>query len=82
MTYIHDSSIIAPSVEISDDVYIGPNCTIGFPTYKYRKDNLAIKKCKPVIIGKGSNIMGNSVICEGTVIGEKCILDYHSYITL
>ena len=80
MNNIHNSSVIAKSVQLGENVYIGPNCIIGYPD---RKSNSLIQPASEyskVIIGDNCKIFGNSVICEGAELGNGCTLDYFSYI--
>ena len=62
--YIHPSAMIHEKVVIENNVYIGPNCTIGFPA--------EVKATFPtsdfsVIISQGAVITGNVTIDAGTV---------------
>ncbi len=58
MKGIQQPSFIHPTVEISDDVYVGAFCYIG----------------QGVKIGKNTKIFPNSFIGDNAVIGENCIL--------
>ena len=79
---IHPSSIISDNVTIGNGVYIGPNCTIGFPNYNTKNEELLTvdKSLNKVVISDNCKIMGNAVICQGSLIGENNRIDYHSYI--
>lgn len=74
-TYIHPSAIIHENVVIEDDVYIGPNCIIGFPP-----EDKGIFPNTPysVHICSGVQITGNVTIDAGTIrdtyIGSNCFL--------
>lgn len=78
-TSVHESSVIADNVVLGENVYIGPNCTLGFLGYQI-KEKTEKNDFKPLEIGDGTIIHGNTVICQGTRIGKECRLDYHSYI--
>lgn len=73
--YIHPTAIIQENVIIEDDVYIGPNCIIGFPPEdKSVFPNILFT----VHIGSGTKITGSVTIDAGTVrntyIGSNCFL--------
>lgn len=72
---IHPSAIIAENVIIEDDVYIGPNCIIGFPA----EDKKTFPRAPfGVRICSGTKITGNVTIDAGTVrdthVGRNCFL--------
>ncbi len=77
--HVHESAVIADNVVLGKNVYIGPNCTLGFLGYQI-KEKSKKNKFKPLEIGDGTIVHGNTVICQGTLIGKECRLDYHSYI--
>ena len=74
---IHPSAVLSPNVCLGENVTIGPNCSIGFPGFQFHEGYDAATN---TLIGDGTVIMGNSVICIGSAIGNNCRLDYHSYI--
>lgn len=79
---IHPSAIIDDKVIIGNDVYIGPNCTIGFPA-EY-KQNFGKETGFSVIIEDGAIITGNVTIDAGSVrhtfIGKGCFIMKSAYI--
>ena len=72
---IHSSAIIAENVIIEDNVYIGPNCIIGFPA---EDKNTFPSTPFGVRICSGTKITGNVTIDAGTVrdthVGRNCFL--------
>lgn len=76
-TFIHKSAVIADNCIIGKDVYIGPNCTLGFPGYQIKEKKTV---SRPLEIGDKTIIYGNTVICQGTRIGRECRFDYHSFV--
>jgi UDP-2-acetamido-3-amino-2,3-dideoxy-glucuronate N-acetyltransferase len=77
VNFIHPSAVLSRYTEVGENVLIGPNCSIGFPGFQfYQQEDEPLD----TIIGNGTIIMGNSVICAGARIGDNCRLDYHSYI--
>ena len=77
MQYIHPSAILTKHVKLGSGVFIGPNCSIGFPGFQfYQREDESIE----TVIGDNSIIMGNSVVCLGSKIGANSRLDYHSYV--
>ena len=61
---IHPSAIIAENVIIEDNVYIGPNCIIGFPA---EDKNTFPSTFFSVRICSGTKITGNVTIDAGTI---------------
>ncbi len=55
---IHSTAIIAPDVEIDEEIYIGPFCII--------RDGVCIKK--------GTKLISNVIIEGNTEIGENCVI--------
>ena len=80
--HIHPSAVIDDKVIIGNDVYIGPNCTIGFPA-EYKKD-FGRDTGFTVVIEDGAVITGNVTIDAGTVrhtrIGKGCFIMKSAYI--
>ena len=78
---IHPSAVIADNVIIEDDVYIGPNCIIGYPP-----EDISVFPQAPytVHIGSGTKITGGVTIDAGTVrntyIGNDCFLMKGAYV--
>lgn len=72
---IHPSAVIAEDVIIEDNVYIGPNCIIGFPA---EDRNMFPNTPFSVHICSGTIITGNVTIDAGTIkttyIGNDCFL--------
>jgi len=82
MINIHSSSVICKNAKIGNNVYIGPNCIIGFGNYHTDLSFLLNHEqiFQEVFIGDNTKIMGNAIICQGTIIGNNNRVDYHSYI--
>ena len=79
-------------VNIGDNVFFGPNCTIATPMHpfkwqernvKYRADGKAYydEYGKPVTIGSNCWIASNVVITGGVHIGEGCVIGAGSVVT-
>ena len=79
MNKIHNGVILSKFVELGENIYIGPNCTIGLPGYQHSGKKL-YNLSKRTYIEDNTVILGNSVICRGTKIGKNCRLDYHSFV--
>ncbi len=79
MNKIQSGVILSKHVELDENVYIGPNCIIGFHGYQHHNRKLTALGRK-TFIGSNTVILGNSVICQGTKIGQNCRLDYHSFV--
>lgn len=79
--YIHPTAVIDENVVIEDDVYIGPNCIIGFPA---EDKNTFPEQPYSVRICSGTKITGNVTIDAGTVrdtyIGHNCFLMKGSHV--
>lgn len=79
---IHPTAVIDDRVIVGDNVYIGPNCTIGFPA-EYKKD-FGKETGFTVVIEDGAVITGNVTIDAGTVrhtrIGKNCFIMKSGYI--
>lgn len=79
-------------VNIGDNVYFGPNCTIATPVHpfrwqernmKYKADGSAYddEYGKPITIGPNCWIASNVVIAAGVTIGEGCVIGAGSIVT-
>lgn len=63
-TYIHPTAVIHEKVTIEDDVYIGPNCIIGFPP----EDKHFFPDAPfSVHIATGAKLTGNVTVDAGTI---------------
>lgn len=79
-------------VNIGDNVFFGPNCTIATPMHPFLPQERNIK-CKedgtlyddeygkPVTIGSNCWIASNVVITAGVTIGEGCVIGAGSVVT-
>ena len=79
--HIHPSAVIHEGVIIEDDVYIGPNCIIGYPP----EDKSVFPETPYTVhIASGTKITGNVTIDAGTVrntyIGNDCFLMKGAYV--
>lgn len=79
-------------VNIGDNVFFGPNCTIATPMHPLLPQERAIKQKadgsfyddeygKPVSIGNDCWIASNVVITAGVTIGEGCVIGAGSVVT-
>lgn len=79
-------------VNIGDNVFFGPNCTIATPVHPFRwqERNMKAKPDgsayddeygKPVTIGSNCWIACNVVIAGGVIIGEGCVIGAGSVVT-
>lgn len=79
-------------VNIGDNVYFGPSCTIATPVHPFRwqERNIKYKENgtayddeygKPVKIGSNCWIASNVVITGGVTIGEGCVIGAGSVVT-
>ncbi len=79
-------------VNIGDDVFFGPNCTIATPLhpFKWQERNIKFKSDgtayddeygKPVTIGSNCWIASNVVITGGVTIGDGCVIGAGSIVT-
>ena len=79
-------------VNIGDDVFFGPNCTIATPLHPFRwqERNIKFKSDgtayddeygKPVTIGSNCWIASNVVITGGVTIGDGCVIGAGSIVT-
>jgi len=80
----HNCVIIdAAPVTFGDDVMLGPNCGIYTSGHSLdpekRKNRVAY--ARPIIIGNGVWIGGNSVILAGVTIGENTVIGAGSVVT-
>lgn len=79
-------------VNIGDDVFFGPNCTIATPVHPFRwqERNIKFKEDgtpyddeygKPITIHSNCWIASNVVITGGVTIGEGCVIGAGSVVT-
>lgn len=79
-------------VNIGDNVFFGPNCTIATPVHPFRwqERNVKVKPDgtwyddeygKPITIGSNCWIASNVVIAAGVTIGEGCVIGAGSVVT-
>lgn len=79
-------------VEIGDDVFFGPNCSIVTPVHpllneqrrQKQKDDGALyttEYAKPVRIGSGTWLASNVTVCGGVTIGKDCVIGAGSVVT-
>ncbi|MFW5879762.1 MAG: DapH/DapD/GlmU-related protein [bacterium] len=66
---VGQGATIYDNVEIGENSFIGPYCIIGEPTAPYYK-NPQTHTFKKTIIGKNTIMRSNSIIYEGTKIGD------------
>ena len=80
------------SVEIGDDVFIGPNVSLLTPVHplrwQQRNANLkpdgtvhSLEYAKPIKIGNNCWIAGNVTVIGGVTIGEGCVIGAGSVVT-
>ena len=75
-TFIHPTALVYPNVEFGDNVYVGPYCIVGEPTFGYYK-NAENHEFKKTIIGSNAILRANSIIYEGCQIGENFQTGHH-----
>lgn len=79
-------------INIGDNVYFGPNCTLATPLhplnhldrrYKTKEDGSSydLEYGKPITIGNDCWIASNVVICAGVTIGDNCVIGAGSVVT-
>lgn len=79
-------------VNIGDNVFFGPNCTVATPLHPFRwqERNMKVKPDgspyddeygKPITIGSNCWIASNVVITGGVTIGEGCVIGAGSVVT-
>lgn len=77
-------SIIAQDALVHESAYIGDGCVIGKPSFQSKEiscDQLhSDMQFGATQIGMNSRVFCFSVICSGTVLGQGCRVDYHSFI--
>lgn len=79
-------------VEIGDDVFFGPNCSVVTPVHpllnEQRKQKVktdgtlyTTEYAKPIKIGSGTWLASNVTVCGGVSIGENCVIGAGSVVT-
>ena len=79
-------------VEISDDVFIGPNVSLLTPVHplRFQQRNARVKAdgtvfdyeyAKPIKIGKNCWLAGNVTVIGGVTIGDGCVIGAGSVVT-
>lgn len=81
--HIDPTSIIRDNVSFDREVYVGPYCDVGGPGYQHGSwvsSDFVSPELRGLIIGRGARILGSSVICMGTSVGENLRCDHNSYV--
>ncbi len=79
-------------VALGDDVFIGPNCTMGTPIHPFltverkmyfKEDGTMynLEYAKSIVIGSGTWLASNTTICGGVKIGKDCVIGAGSVVT-
>lgn len=79
-------------VNIGDNVFFGPNCTIATPVHPFMWQERNMKKKadgslyddeygKPITIGSNCWLASNVVVAAGVTIGEGCVIGAGSVVT-
>lgn len=79
-------------VNIGDDVFFGPNCTIATPIHpllneerklRFKEDGTPydLEYAAPINIGSGCWIASNVTVCGGVTIGKNCVIGAGSVVT-
>lgn len=79
-------------VDIGDDVFIGPNCTIATPVHpllseeRKAKDKVGggtydLEYAKPIILQDGVWLASNVIVCGGVTIGKNSVIGAGSVVT-
>lgn len=79
----HESSLVYPEVQFAGSAFIGPHCSIGgfcFQHAEWSPEDFAAAERRVTRVGADARIMGNSVVCCGTTIGQRLRVDYHCLI--
>lgn len=83
-SYIHPTAVVASNVELGQDVYIGPFCTIGLPDYQSVRGLTAMEvsnlSSHTTKIGDGARIFQGACISTGVSVGKRFRADAYSYI--
>ena len=74
--FVHPTAIIYPNVVLHDNVYVGPYCIIGEPTASYYKDR-DNHQFMVTEIGENSVLRSNTIIYEGSKIGNNFQCGHH-----
>ena len=79
-------------VTVGDDVFIGPNCSLGTPVHplRWQDRNVRFKEdgtpfdyeyAKPIEIGSNCWLASNVTVCGGVKIGSGCVIGAGSVVT-
>ena len=79
-------------INIGDNVYFGPNCTLATALHSLDPDERRMKEKpdgsiydleygKPITIGNDCWIASNVVVCAGVTIGDGCVIGAGSVVT-
>ena len=79
-------------VDVGDDVFIGPNCTLATPVHpmlseerkaKMKEDGTKydLEYAKPIVLKNGVWLASNVVVCGGVTIGENSVIGAGSVVT-
>ena len=79
-------------VTIGNDVFIGPNCTLGAPVHpllneerksRYKEDGTKydLEYAKPIVIKDGVWLASGVIVCGGVTIGKESVIGAGSVVT-
>ena len=79
-------------VTIGNDVFIGPNCTLGAPIHpllnrerkaRYKEDGTKydLEYAKPIVIKDGVWLASGVIVCGGVTIGKESVIGAGSVVT-
>lgn len=77
------TSIIYPQVAFVGPAFIGPYCVIGGFCFQHADWSARdfVERTPPLTkIGREARLLGHSVVCSGTTIGERLRGDYHCFV--
>jgi len=79
-------------VEIGDDVFFGPNCSLMTPVHPLLPEERNMKRAadgsvyddeyaKPIVIGSGCWFASGVIVCGGVKVGKGCVIGAGSVVT-
>lgn len=82
---IDNKAVLLGTCEISERVFIGPFCVIGFPSTMESVDEAFFSADLCTLsggstIGAGTTLLSHVVVGEKTIIGENVWCDHHTFI--
>jgi maltose O-acetyltransferase len=71
------------SIDIGDDVQIGPNVQLLTPTHPIEPEprRAKVEGAKPIVIGNNVWLGGGAIVCPGVTIGENTVVGAGAVVT-